>query len=125
VKTLEERCFLMCAGNVTKLWWYSDILTYELIETDYESEIGAPEPLSQVPAEYPSYHGNPLFLSADDPWFVAMQKVRPQLPSFSGSMALAVIRCLLRFCSYRCVLSSALLSSRLQASENWQRRMHR
>jgi hypothetical protein len=80
----------MCAGNETKLLWYSDKLTYELVYVYDESEIRVPESLRKVPAEDPSIPGTPLFLAADNPWFVAMQKVRPQLPTFSGSVALAV-----------------------------------
>jgi hypothetical protein len=82
---------LIRAGNITTLRWYSDVLTYELVNIDDESHIRFPAPLRSAPAEDSGNPGRPLFLSADDPWFVAMQKVRPQLPTFSGSMALAVV----------------------------------
>jgi hypothetical protein len=82
----------MCADSEARFWWYSDILTYKLVST-YDESLRAPEPLGNAPAEDPREPPNPLFLSADNPWFVAMQKVRPQLPTFSGSMALTVIQC--------------------------------
>jgi hypothetical protein len=71
----------MCAGYAWGLWWYSDILTYGLKISDGDSQTYRPEDLSKIPAEDPSNPGEPLFLSADDPWLVAIKQVRPQLPT--------------------------------------------
>jgi hypothetical protein len=95
----------MCAGPDNDLRWYSDVLSYELIITGNESETRAPKALSKIPAEDPWIPGNPFFLSADHPWFVAMQQVRPQLPTFSGPVALAVVL----FVSECCIIPSPVV----------------
>jgi hypothetical protein len=114
----------MCAGWDKALGWYSDNLAYELLVSDKDFQPRAPNSLSEIPAEDPLNPGTPLFLSADDPWLVAMQQVRPQLPTLSGSVALAFIQCSLLLFSFRSVVSSTLLSSWLRDAENWQRRTH-
>jgi hypothetical protein len=93
----------MLAGPDNALLWYSDILTYELEISGNASQTRVPEVLSEIPAEDPANPGKPLFLSADNPWFVAMQKVRPQLPTKSDSVLFTVFQCSLSLLQYRSV----------------------
>jgi hypothetical protein len=95
VKIRDKRCHLMCAGYALGLWWYSDILTYGLKISEEESQTYLPEPPSKIPAEDPLNPGKPLFLLADNPWFVAMKQVRPQMPTSMCSVVFAVVQCLL------------------------------
>jgi hypothetical protein len=121
---MREELPLMCAGPDKTVEWYSDNLTYELDISGNELQTRAPEALSEIPAEDPANPGKPLFLSADNPWFVAMQKVRPQLLNSSSSVPLAIVQCSLLLFTYRSVLFSALLSSWLRHLEFWQHRTH-
>jgi hypothetical protein len=73
----ERRGAIRCAGKDTALGWYSDSLDIELEVSEEEFKTRAPSALSEIPADDPENPGSPLFLSADHPWFVAMQKVRP------------------------------------------------
>jgi hypothetical protein len=101
----------MCAGPDKPLGWYSDGHTYDLEISGDELHTYDSEDISAIPTEDP---GNPLFLSADDHFLVAMQRVRPQLPTLMVSVASAVIQCsLMIFLSRRGVVST-LLSSWLQ-----------
>jgi hypothetical protein len=85
----------MCAGPDKALGWYSDTLTIKLEIRGEKNETRAPAALSEIPADDPVNPGNPLFLSADDPWFVAMQQVRRSV------VHLHVLLCNARCCCSR------------------------
>jgi hypothetical protein len=83
----------MCAGPDKALGWYSDTLTIKLKISEEKNETRAPSALSEIPADDPVNPGNPLFLSADDPWFVAMQQVRPSVVNLHLLLCNARCRC--------------------------------
>lgn len=72
--TIEPR-LKITAGDDKADGFYSDMtgLLLELTEENFTTR--AASPLTDIPEEDPEDPGNSLFLSADDAWFVAVQKV--------------------------------------------------
>jgi hypothetical protein len=69
----------MHAGVDKAIGFWSDVTSIKLEVAEKQFATRPPDPLTAVPAQDPENPGFPLFLTAQDPWFVAMQAVRGRL----------------------------------------------
>ena len=82
------------AGDEKALGFFTDQDSVRVEITEQPNQTRAPDPLGTIPDDDPSFPGEPLFLTGQDEWFVAVQQVLPSrgpppnLPPVFGALGL-------------------------------------